>query len=163
MTRERFLTHRSLVKLQTQTDDLMFKVWDGSKYSKQFDCYQTFGKLRAEVWGLMEFYVCWISISTYIREAFKQSTKRLHAGIYANIHIQCFSAYFLLYNCFQLISLLVKTHLNISYNIPWHIGTLFQRPAGGRGASVSACADLTNQLLSCWVDPRMCLEKTLTQ
>ena len=22
--------------------------------------------------------------------------------------------------------------------------------------------DLTNQLLSCWVDPRMCLEKTLT-
>ena len=26
-------------------------------------------------------------------------------------------------------------------------------PAGGRGASVSACAGLTNQLLSCWVDP----------
>ena len=34
--------------------------------------------------------------------------------------------------------------------------------AGGQGASVSACAHLTNQLLSCWVDPRMCLEKTLT-
>ena len=28
-------------------------------------------------------------------------------------------------------------------------------PAGGRGASVSACAGLTNQLLSCWVDPRI--------
>ena len=26
-------------------------------------------------------------------------------------------------------------------------------PAGGRGASVSACADLTNQLQCCWVDP----------
>ena len=25
--------------------------------------------------------------------------------------------------------------------------------AGGRGASVSACADLTNQLQCCWVDP----------
>ena len=37
------------------------------------------------------------------------------------------------------------------------------QPAGGRGASASACADLTNQLLSCFVDPRMCLEKTLTQ
>ena len=29
----------------------------------------------------------------------------------------------------------------------------------GRGATVSACADLTNQLLSCWVDPRMYSEK----
>ena len=29
------------------------------------------------------------------------------------------------------------------------------RPAGGRGAGVSACAGLTNQLLSCWVDPRI--------
>ena len=27
--------------------------------------------------------------------------------------------------------------------------------AGGRGATVSACAGLTNQLLSCWVDPRI--------
>ena len=27
--------------------------------------------------------------------------------------------------------------------------------ADGRGASVSACAGLTNQLLSCWVDPRI--------
>ena len=27
------------------------------------------------------------------------------------------------------------------------------KPAGGRGASVSACADLTNQLQCCWVDP----------
>ena len=27
--------------------------------------------------------------------------------------------------------------------------------AGGRGASVSTCAGLTNQLLSCWVDPRI--------
>ena len=26
-------------------------------------------------------------------------------------------------------------------------------PAGGRGASVSGCAGLTNQLLSSWVDP----------
>ena len=32
-------------------------------------------------------------------------------------------------------------------------------PAGGRGASVSACADLTNQLLSCSADPRICLDK----
>ena len=30
------------------------------------------------------------------------------------------------------------------------------RPAGGRGASVSACADLTNQLQCCWVDPAAC-------
>ena len=29
------------------------------------------------------------------------------------------------------------------------------RRAGGRGARVSACADLTNQLPSCWVDPRI--------
>ena len=32
---------------------------------------------------------------------------------------------------------------------------LVNTPAGGRGASVSACAGLTNQLLSCWVDPRI--------
>ena len=32
-------------------------------------------------------------------------------------------------------------------------------PAGGRGASVSACAGLSNQLLSCWVDPRIAWEK----
>ena len=31
--------------------------------------------------------------------------------------------------------------------------------AGGRGASVSACAGLTNQLLSCWVDPRIAWKK----
>ena len=30
---------------------------------------------------------------------------------------------------------------------------------GGRGASVSACAGLTNQLLSCWVDPRIAWKK----
>ena len=36
-------------------------------------------------------------------------------------------------------------------------------PAGGRGASVSACAGLTNQLLSLWVDPSIALDKTLTQ
>ena len=29
------------------------------------------------------------------------------------------------------------------------------KPVGGRGASVSACVGLTNQLLSCWVDPRI--------
>ena len=38
-----------------------------------------------------------------------------------------------------------------------------EQPSGGRGAGVSECADLTNQLLSCWVVPHMCLEKTLTQ
>ena len=31
--------------------------------------------------------------------------------------------------------------------------------AGGRGASVSACAGLTNQLLSCWVDPCIAWKK----
>ena len=31
--------------------------------------------------------------------------------------------------------------------------------AGGRVASVSACAGLTNQLLSCWVDPRIAWKK----
>ena len=31
--------------------------------------------------------------------------------------------------------------------------------AGGRGASVSACAGLTNQLLRCWVDPRIAWKK----
>ena len=31
----------------------------------------------------------------------------------------------------------------------------------GRGASISACADLTNQLLSCWVNPRIAWKKTL--
>ena len=30
--------------------------------------------------------------------------------------------------------------------------------AGGRGARVSACEGLTNQLLSCWVDPRIALK-----
>ena len=33
------------------------------------------------------------------------------------------------------------------------------KPAGGRGASVSACAGLTNQLVSCWVDPRIAFKK----
>ena len=33
------------------------------------------------------------------------------------------------------------------------------RPAGGRGASVSACVGLTNQLLSYWVDPRIAWKK----
>ena len=33
------------------------------------------------------------------------------------------------------------------------------KPAGGRGASVSAFGDLTNQLLSCRVDPRIRLDK----
>ena len=33
------------------------------------------------------------------------------------------------------------------------------RLAGGRGASESACAGLTNQLLSCWVDPRIAWKK----
>ena len=40
-----------------------------------------------------------------------------------------------------------------------HRTEIAHRPAGGRGASVSACADFTNQLLSCWVDPRICLDK----
>ena len=31
---------------------------------------------------------------------------------------------------------------------------------GGRGARVSACAGLTNQLLSCWVDPRIAWKNT---
>ena len=31
----------------------------------------------------------------------------------------------------------------------------------GRGASVSACADLNNQLLSCWVDPHIASKKHL--
>ena len=30
------------------------------------------------------------------------------------------------------------------------------------GASVSACAGLTNQLLSCWVDPHIAWKITLT-
>ena len=34
---------------------------------------------------------------------------------------------------------------------------------GGRGASVSACADLTNQLQCCWVYPACAWIKTLTQ
>ena len=34
--------------------------------------------------------------------------------------------------------------------------------AGGRGASASACAGLTNQLLSCWVDPRIAWKNTDT-
>ena len=37
------------------------------------------------------------------------------------------------------------------------------KAGGNRGASVSACADLTNQLLSCWVDPRLAWIKTQTQ
>ena len=52
--------------------------------------------------------------------------------------------------------------LFISYLFPMflcHISFLLfptfplPRPAGGRGASVCACADLTNQLQRCWVDP----------
>ena len=44
--------------------------------------------------------------------------------------------------------------INIRYNTP--------RPADGRGASVSAYAGLTNQLLSCWVDPRIAWKNTDT-
>ena len=33
------------------------------------------------------------------------------------------------------------------------------RSAGGRGASVSTCADLTNQLQCCWVDPACAWKK----
>ena len=36
-----------------------------------------------------------------------------------------------------------------------------QLKAGGRGASLSACAGPTNQLLSCWVDPRIAWIKHL--
>ena len=32
-----------------------------------------------------------------------------------------------------------------------------------RGASVAACADLTNQLQCCWVDPACVWKKTLSQ
>ena len=34
------------------------------------------------------------------------------------------------------------------------------KPAGGRGASVSGCADLTNQLQCCWFDPACALKNT---
>ena len=34
-----------------------------------------------------------------------------------------------------------------------------EKPAGGRGASVSVCADLTNQLQCCWVDPSCAWKK----
>ena len=34
-----------------------------------------------------------------------------------------------------------------------------KQPASGRDASVSACAGLTNQLQSCWVDPRIAWKK----
>ena len=40
---------------------------------------------------------------------------------------------------------------------------MIPQPAGGRGAIVSACADLTNQLQCCWVDPACAWKKTLTQ
>ena len=33
------------------------------------------------------------------------------------------------------------------------------QPAGLRGASVSVCADLTNQLQCCWVDPARAWKK----
>ena len=36
-------------------------------------------------------------------------------------------------------------------------------PTGGRGAIVYACAGLTNQLLSCWVDPGIAWKKHLQQ
>ena len=36
------------------------------------------------------------------------------------------------------------------------------RPAGGLGARVSACADLTIELLSCWVDPHVLGKNTET-
>ena len=32
-------------------------------------------------------------------------------------------------------------------------------PAGGQSASVSACADLTNQFQCCWVDPACAWKK----
>ena len=38
-------------------------------------------------------------------------------------------------------------------------GTGGHRPTGGRGASASACADLTNQLQCCWVDPACAWKK----
>ena len=52
----------------------------------------------------------------------------------------------------------VALHAEIAWSIPG-----WAEPAGGQGARVSACAGLTNQLLSCWVDPRIVWKKTLSQ
>ena len=52
--------------------------------------------------------------------------------------------------------------LNALRTVPGH-NDVINVHDGGRDASISACADLTNQFLSCWVDLRMCLEKTLAQ
>ena len=53
-----------------------------------------------------------------------------------------------------MIHILVHLFLYMRYSINYS-----PRPAGGRGASVSACADLTNQLQYCWVDPACAWKK----
>ena len=44
---------------------------------------------------------------------------------------------------------------HVHWSNAWLLDYVHCMPAGGLGASVSACAGLANQLLSCWVDPRI--------
>ena len=41
----------------------------------------------------------------------------------------------------------------------FYLGVCLSVTGGGRSASVSACADLTNQLQCCWVDPACAWKK----
>ena len=52
-------------------------------------------------------------------------------------------------------SVLTGEHTNYNQRIL----TFHSIYADGRGSSVSACADLTNQVQCCWVDPAACKVK----
>ena len=57
------------------------------------------------------------------------------------------------------ISTAVSGYRSISVGVPKGSIRGPDQLAGGRGASVSACADLTNQLHCCWVDPAYAWKK----
>ena len=60
---------------------------------------------------------------------------------------------FIILNIIRIYSSIMKELIQILRNFSTDLRLWLPRPAGGRGASVAACADLTNQLQCCWVDP----------
>ena len=61
--------------------------------------------------------------------------------------------------CGLVLNVLVSQRIGI-LRMVCGVQILLCKPAGGRGASVSACADLTNQLQCCWVDPARAWKNT---
>ena len=81
--------------------------------------------------------------------------------IYFNIHDTFFGGFFGIHSYVHFFHFF-RWSTNTNRLKFWHFYNATM-PAGGRGASVSACADLTNQLQCCGVDPTCAWIKTLTQ